>query len=130
MVNLPPHVLEALAQLGVDPALLDGSGDTPKIVVVSASLDDARQALKQTNRDQTIMARVDEATASALDDWVKVGAAKSRSEAAALFLREGLKMRADDLARLSDALKAFEEAGARLRREGRAIFGDQDHTGD
>lgn len=130
MVNLPPHILEALTQLGVDPALLDGAGDVPKIVVVSASLDDARQALKQTSRDQTIMARVDEATASALDDWVKVGAAKSRSEAAALFLREGLKMRADDLSRLSDALKAFEDAGARLRREGRAIFGDQNDTMD
>ncbi|MBY0285127.1 MAG: hypothetical protein K2W81_14335 [Sphingomonas sp.] len=126
MVKLPPHILDALQQLGVDPELLDEAGDGPKVVVVRASLDDARQALRKTNRDQTIMARVDEATASALDDWVKVGAAKSRSEAAALFLREGLKVRADDLARLSDALAAFEEAEERLKREGRAIFGDHD----
>lgn len=123
MVKLPKTVMDVLAQLGVDPALLEEGEDGPRIVVVKAGLDEARDALKGTNRDQVVMTRVDAATAAALDDWVKVGAAKSRSEAAALFLREGLNMRADDLKRLSGALAAFEAAKERLKRESDLLFG-------
>lgn len=122
MVKLPAHVAAALNQLGVDPSLLENDDGQPRVVVVKASLDDAREALKDAQRDQVVMTRVDAATAAALDDWVKVGAAKSRSEAAALFLREGLNLRADDLKRLSDALAAYEEAKARLQRESDAIL--------
>jgi len=51
------------------------------------------------------MIRTDEETTRTLDDWVETGYFKSRSEAAALFLREGLKMRADELAKLKEALE-------------------------
>jgi hypothetical protein len=49
---------------------------------------------------------------------------KSRSEAAALFIREGLKVRADELEHLRDALHDVEEARAKLRRRARDVIGD------
>ncbi len=123
MVNIPAQLRDMLVQLGIDPAALEGTAGGPKVVVVSASLDDALEAVREGNREHVIMTRVDTATATQLDDWVKVGAAKSRSEAAALFMREGLNVRADDLRRLSDVLADYEAAKARLKRESDALFG-------
>ena len=77
-------------------------------------------------RDQVVMVRVDEDTRRKLDAWVASGAVKSRSEAAALFIREGLKVRATELERLGDAIQAVEEAKERLRNKARDVFGDQD----
>jgi Arc/MetJ-type ribon-helix-helix transcriptional regulator len=68
------------------------------------------------------MVRVDAETARTLDAWVETGAVKSRSEAAALFIREGLNVRASELDRLKDALSGVEEAKDRLRREARDVF--------
>jgi Arc/MetJ-type ribon-helix-helix transcriptional regulator len=68
------------------------------------------------------MVRVDAQTARTLDAWVETGAVKSRSEAAALFIREGLKVRVSELDRLKDALSGVEEAKDRLRREARDVF--------
>ena len=72
------------------------------------------------------MKRVDEDTRRKLDAWVASGAVKSRSEAAALFIQEGLKVRATELERLGDAIQAVEQAKERLRRKARDVFGDQD----
>lgn len=125
MRKLPAQVLEALAKLGIDPALLECADGEPRVIVVQAGLDSARRALKESTRDQVVMARVDQATAAQLDRWVAAGVARSRSEAAALFLSEGLRVRAADLERLSTALGEFEEAKARLQREADAIFGKE-----
>ncbi|MBX9880692.1 MAG: hypothetical protein K2X73_01835 [Sphingomonas sp.] len=122
MGDLPQHVTEALEKLGVDPALLAGEGGT-RVVVVQAGLEQARQALREHSRDQVVMARVDQATAAQLDRWVAAGVAKSRSEAAALFIGEGLRLRAGDLERLSSAIEALEAAKARLQQEAESIFG-------
>lgn len=133
MDALPTDIVEALARLGVDPALLTCSDDGPRVIVVQAGLETARRALKENNRDQVVMARVDQATAAELDRWVAAGVAKSRSEAAALFLGEGLRLRAADLARLSAALGDFEAAKARLQQEARTVFGHdapEDGTAD
>ena len=54
------------------------------------------------------------------------GAVKSRSEAAALFIREGLKVRADELARLKGAIDDLEAARDRLKKQAREVFGDGD----
>jgi hypothetical protein len=70
------------------------------------------------------MVRVDEGTSKALDAWVETGAVRSRSEAAALFIREGLQVRADELEQLKDALNGVEEAKHRLREKARQVFGD------
>jgi len=81
--------------------------------------------MEKNPRDQVVMVRVDEKTSQALDAWVETGAVKSRSEAAALFIREGLKMRADELERLRDALRDVESAKERLRQKAQELFGDE-----
>ena len=117
-----PEIADALARLGVDLSALTCDGG-PRVVVIEASLDSARKALSESARDQVIMARVDAETAKDLDRWVDVGLAKSRSEAAALFLREGLKLRQGELVRLAAALDGFDAARERLRREAAAVLG-------
>jgi hypothetical protein len=55
---------------------------------------------------------------------VETGAVKSRSEAAALFIKEGLKVRAKELEQLRGALKGVEEAKEKLRARAREVFGE------
>ena len=47
---------------------------------------------------------------------------KSRSEAAALFLREGLKVRGSELEKLKDAIKLVEKAKSNLHAKARKIL--------
>jgi Arc/MetJ-type ribon-helix-helix transcriptional regulator len=70
------------------------------------------------------MVRVDEDTKKDLDDWVETGAVKSRSEAAALFMREGIKVRSGELERLREALDKVGQARKRLQEEARQVIGD------
>ncbi len=74
-------------------------------------------------RDQVVMVRVDGKTVASLDAWVQTGAVKSRSEAAAVFIREGLKVRAHELQELEDALSDVEAAKTRLREKAREVLG-------
>ena len=78
----------------------------------------------RSTRDQVVMVRIDKETREILDAWVATGAVKSRSEAAALFIREGLKVRANELDELRDALKDVEKAQENLRRKAATVFGD------
>jgi Arc/MetJ-type ribon-helix-helix transcriptional regulator len=103
----------------VDP--LGGAG--VKVVCVAPDLKQSVEEMGRKPRDQVVMVRVDESTLGDLDAWVATGAVKSRSEAAALFIREGLKVRADELERLRDALREVKEAQERLRQQAREIFG-------
>jgi Arc/MetJ-type ribon-helix-helix transcriptional regulator len=93
-----------------------------KVVCVAPDLGQSVREMGAEARDQVVMVRVDAQTARTLDAWVETGAVKSRSEAAALFIREGLKVRASELDRLKDALSGVEEAKDRLRREARDVF--------
>ena len=95
-----------------------------KFVCVSPGLKSSMDEMGKTLRDQVVMVRVDSETSEALDAWVATGAVKSRSEAAALFIREGLKVRADELARLKGAIDDLEAARDRLRRQAREVFGN------
>lgn len=95
-----------------------------KIVCVTPDLKDSVEEMGRSHRDRVIMVRVDEQTSHDLDAWVESGAVKSRSEAAALFIREGLKVRGSELDQLRDALKDVEEAKERLRGRAREVFGD------
>ena len=99
-----------------------------KVVCVAPGLRDSVREMEKNPRDQVVMVRVDEKTSQALDAWVETGAVKSRSEAAALFIREGLKMRADELERLRDALRDVESAKERLRQKAQELFGDETKT--
>ena len=58
-----------------------------------------------------------------LDAWVETGAVKSRSEAAALFIREGLGVRESELADLKEALEGVNEAKERLRSRASRVLG-------
>lgn len=120
---LDPKAIEALAALGVDPTLLEGDG--ARVVVVRASMEDAVSALGRGGRDQVVMTRLDADTVRMLDRWVDAGVAKSRSEAAALFVREGLDLRRAELEELSGAINALEDAREALRLKARAIMGSK-----
>ena len=97
-----------------------------KVVCVTPGLKDSVDEMGKAPRDQVVMVRVDSETSEALDAWVETGAVKSRSEAAALFIREGLRVRADELERLKGALQDVEAAKERLREQAREVFGDDE----
>ncbi len=97
-----------------------------KVVCLPTGLGQSLEELGQEVRDQVVMVRVDEDTRRKLDAWVASGAVKSRSEAAALFIREGLKVRASELDKLGEAIQGVEEAKERLRKKARDVFGEQD----
>ncbi len=97
-----------------------------KVVCLPIGLGQSLEELGQEVRDQVVMVRVDEDTRRKLDAWVASGAVKSRSEAAALFIREGLKVRASELDKLGEAIQGVEEAKERLRKKARDVFGEQE----
>jgi len=78
----------------------------------------------QAARDQVVMVRIDEETKIDLDAWVETGAVKSRSQAAALFIREGIKVRAGELDELREALDEVGEARRRLEEKAKEVIGE------
>lgn len=101
-----------------------GEGPRVKVVCVAPGVKDSVDEMGATPRDQVVLVRVDEETRKALDEWVETGAVKSRSEAAALFIREGLKVRKAELDQLRDALRGVEEAREHLRTKAREVLGE------
>ncbi len=97
-----------------------------KLVCVPSSLNDSVEEVGASPRDQVVMVRVDDSTSSTLDSWVETGAVKSRSEAAAVFIREGLKVRAQELKELKNALADVEAAKTKLRKKAREVLGGDD----
>ena len=100
------------------------------MVAVCADLRDSLSELGQAARDKVLMVRVDQELLNQLDAWIESGAARSRSEAAALFLREGLKVRAPELAELSDAVAQVEAARRNLREKAKRFLGSAAETGE
>lgn len=99
-------------------------GSAPlKVVCVPSSLRASVEEMGGAPRDQVVMVRVDAETARTLDAWVETGAVKSRSEAAALFIREGLKVRRQELQALEHALTDVESAKTKLRERARRVLG-------
>jgi len=107
--------LQALCKEGADPSMI-------KMVCIAPDLTESMQELGETTRDQVVMVRLDEDTTKSLDAWVEAGAVKSRSQAAALFIREGLKVRAPELDQLKDALGDVEKAKKILREKAEKIL--------
>ena len=124
-------IRDQLKQQGVDVDALSSctiGGSPVKVVAVSANLCDSVDGLGAAPRDQVLMVRVDGATINTLDQWVETGAVKSRSEAAALFVREGLGVRAQELSELREALDGVDEAKRRLREKASEVLGTQDEA--
>ena len=104
-----------------------GAVDDSEIKVVCATGDDLGVSIDEltgSNRNQVVMVRVDEETDQKLSMWSETGAVKSKSEAAALFIKEGLKVRARELDELTDAIDDVTNARARLQSRAKKIFGE------
>lgn len=117
-----------LRDQGIDVEALGSSpccdqGTPVKVVAVTANVGEALGLMGRSRRDQVIMVRVDEETAKELDAWVETGVVKSRSEGAALFIREGLQVRAGELSALGEALRDLEAARAKLRKKVEEVLG-------
>ncbi|MCP4548104.1 MAG: hypothetical protein GY835_16695 [bacterium] len=99
-------------------------GAKVKVVCISPNVKSSVDELGKAPRDNVLMVRIDEETNRMLDAWVEAGAVKSRSQAAALFIREGLKVRSSELEQLREALEQVDEARDNLRRKAREVFGE------
>ena len=121
-------IREKLHNKGIDIDAMcaaEGGALKAKVVCIAPDLMDSVLEMGQTARDQTVMVRVDEETSKALDEWVETGSIRSRSEAAALFIREGLKVRASELEKMRDLIQEVESAKERLREKARKVFGEE-----
>ena len=119
---------EQLKKQGIDLKKLgeDCLSEIPfKVVCVASDLEDSLREMGEETRDQVVMVRIDDETTESLDDWVETGAVKSRSEGAALFIREGLKVRTEELAKLKDALADVKTAKDKLRKQAKDVLGGQ-----
>jgi len=126
MTEVWTQVGEALAQHGIDFRIgMGGDGNLADCTVMCLA-GDMRTTVAEmgrTPRDQVVMVRIDEDTKQSLDDWIETGAFKSRSEAAALFMREGIKVRSGELDQLREALDDFGQAKQRLEEKARQVIG-------
>ena len=127
-------IREELGAIGID---LDKICDADtvkkgkiKLVCLAPGMQDSKREIDAATRDKVVMVRVDDETNQALDAWVETGAVKSRSEAAALFIREGLKVRSSELQQLRDVIQDVEAARSRLREKARSILGDEEPGAD
>jgi Arc/MetJ-type ribon-helix-helix transcriptional regulator len=115
-----------LNQCGIDLGEVCSGAEDPsniRVVCVAPGLTKSLTALGQTARDQVVMVRLDQETTGTLDAWVETGAVRSRSEAAALFIREGLQVRARELERLEDALRNVQKAKDDLHQKALEVLG-------
>ena len=121
------QISTALEQHGIDFRIGTG-GDNDltdcTVMCLTGDMKTTVAEMARTARDQVVMVRIDEDTKNALDDWVETGAVKSRSEAAALFMREGIKVRSGELEQLREALDDVGRAKQRLEERARQVIGD------
>lgn len=100
-----------------------------RVVCVAPDLTRSVEDLGKKARDQVVMVRLDQDATKKLDAWVEAGAVRSRSEAAAVFIQEGLELRARELEQLEDALRGVEKAKQKLRDKARQVLGrDQEDS--
>lgn len=120
------RIQDELSRWGIDLEAMSCDEVTPdcmKVVCMPAGLQESLDELGRKPRGKVVMVRVDDDTSDTLDAWVETGAVKTRSEAAALFIREGLRVREQELSQLRDALRGVENAKEKLRRRARDVFG-------
>jgi Arc/MetJ-type ribon-helix-helix transcriptional regulator len=124
-------VIEILRDKGIECENICGDdveGVKVKVVCIEPNLGWSVKKMGEEIRGETIMVRIDEKTRKKLDAWVETGYFKSRSEAAALFIREGLKIRSSELDQLKDALKDVTRAKNALRDRAKEIFGKEEKS--
>lgn len=127
MTDVWTQISKALETHGIDFRIgLGGEADLDECTVMclAGDMKTTVAEMGRTPRDQVVMVRIDENTKNDLDDWVETGAVKSRSEAAALFMREGIKVRSAELEQLREALDEVGRAKQRLVEKARRVIGD------
>ena len=125
--DLWTQISDTLAEHGIEFRIGTGGDGNLADCTVLCLTEDMKTTVAEMGRnprDQVVMVRIDEDTKHALDDWVETGAVKSRSEAAALFMREGIKVRSGELAQLREALDEVSAARRRLEQQARTVIGD------
>ncbi len=70
----------------------------------------------RSNRDNVVMVRVSEEVLGQIDQLVDSGLTKSRSEAAALMISEGISARSDLFDRIAEQIQVIREAKDRLKK--------------
>jgi Arc/MetJ-type ribon-helix-helix transcriptional regulator len=126
MSDVWTRVGKALEEHGIDFRIgIGGDGNLSDCTVMclTGDMKTTVAEMGRTPRDQVVMVRIDEDTKKNLDDWVETGAVKSRSEAAALFMREGIKVRSGELDQLREALDDVGQARQRLEEKARQVIG-------
>ncbi len=117
--TLEEHGIEFRIGIGGDGDLADCS-----VMCLAGDMKSTVAEMGRTSRDQVVMVRIDEDTKNALDDWVETGAVRSRSQAAALFMSEGIKVSSGELEQLREALDDVGQAKQRLEEKARQVIGN------
>lgn len=119
-----------LDSLDIDLNCCEPDGGPFKVFCMTGGLANSIKEMNRTTRDQVLMVRIDGETVDKLDAWLETGAFKSRSEAAALFIREGLKVHNKELEELAEALRGVEDAKEKLRQKAREVFRQESEAED
>lgn len=112
----------------IGPVDLEESG--VKVLCLAGKMGESVEAMAEVSRDQVVMVRLDRSAVSQLDAWVETGVLKSRSEAAALFIREGLSLRSGELDELRTALADVQAAKSRLAQIAHKVLGTTKPDGE
>ena len=126
MTDVIDQISKTLEEHGID-FRIAMAGDNLANCTVMCLTGDMKATVAEmgrASRDQVMMVRVDEETKHDLDAWVETGAVKSISEAAALFIREGINVRSGELAELRDAIEEVGDAKRRLEEKAKEVIGD------
>jgi len=126
MADLYTEVSKTLKDHGIDFRIgLAGDDDLANCTVMclTGDMKTTVAEMGRAARDQVVMVRIDEDTSDTLDLWIATGAVKSRSEAAALFISEGIKVRSGELEQLREAIEDVIDAKQRLEERARQVIG-------
>ena len=132
MTDVIDQISKTLEEHGID-FRIAMAGDNLANCTVMCLTGDMKATVAEmgrASRDQVVMVRVDEETKHDLDAWVETGAVKSISEAAALFIREGINVRSGELDELRDAIEEVGDAKKRLEEKAKQVIGDTGSSDD
>ena len=127
MVDLYTEISKTLKDHGIDFRIGLADDDDLANCTVMCLTGDMKTTVAEMGRaarDQVVMVRIDEDTSDTLDLWIATGAVKSRSEAAALFISEGIKVRSGELEQLREAIEDVNDAKQRLEERARQVIGE------
>jgi Arc/MetJ-type ribon-helix-helix transcriptional regulator len=126
-------IRESLGRAGVTLETIgsaDVSSGDVKVLCLAGNLSDRMEAMAESPRDQVVMVRLNKDVVHQLDSWVETGALRSRSEAAALFIQEGLALRSAELDELRGPLEELRAARVRLKAVAEGVLGGRKGDSD